>query len=258
MSTHLIRAFGVLAVFFMAFSALAADLKSKDLMIGKGKEASVQQKVTVHYTGWLMNGTKFDSSKDRKRPFQFTLGAREVIPGWDAGVQGMRVGGKRELIIPPEMAYGERGAGDAIPPNSTLRFEIELLDVAPPAYANIGNEELKELMKQGVPVVDIRTPAEWQQTGVVEGAKLLPFVMPDGRINPKFIPDLAKIAGPKDKVVLICRSGNRSHNAAEGLSSRFAYEGIYNVQHGMNLWLRENNPVVKPDMAKAKETCTVC
>ena len=101
----------------------------EDLVVGTGGTAASGQKVTVHYTGWLTNGTKFDSSKDRGDPFVFPLGKGQVIKGWDQGVQGMKVGGKRKLTIPPEMGYGSRGAGGVIPPNATLIFEVELLGV---------------------------------------------------------------------------------------------------------------------------------
>ena len=104
-------------------------LISEDLVVGTGAAAASGQKVTVHYTGWLTNGTKFDSSKDRGDPFVFPLGKGQVIKGWDEGVQGMKVGGKRKLTIPPEMGYGSRGAGGVIPPNATLIFEVELLGV---------------------------------------------------------------------------------------------------------------------------------
>src|SRR5262249_46839102 len=105
-------------------------LKYVELMEGKGKEAKKGDTVEVHYTGWLTNGKKFDSSVDRKKTFPFTLGAGEVIKGWDEGVAGMKEGGKRTLIIPPELAYGNREVGGGlIPANSTLIFEVELIKV---------------------------------------------------------------------------------------------------------------------------------
>ena len=98
-------------------------------MVGEGAIATAGQRTTVHYTGWLASGKKFDSSKDRGDPFAFPLGAGQVIRGWDEGVQGMKVGGTRKLTIPPELGYGPRGAGGAIPPNATLVFEVELLGI---------------------------------------------------------------------------------------------------------------------------------
>jgi|TARA_Y100000031_G_C8105589_1_gene330811 FKBP-type peptidyl-prolyl cis-trans isomerase len=118
--------FAALVAFLFAGTAQAAGLKIEDIKIGTGQEAATGMTVEVHYTGWLTNGDKFDSSLDRGRPFSFGLGLRQVIKGWDQGVVGMKEGGKRRLTIPPELGYGSREMGP-IPANSTLIFEVELL-----------------------------------------------------------------------------------------------------------------------------------
>jgi FKBP-type peptidyl-prolyl cis-trans isomerase FkpA len=106
-----------------------SGLKYEDTVEGEGAMAEAGKNVSVHYTGWLADGTKFDSSKDRNQPFQFPLGGGRVIRGWDEGVQGMKTGGTRKLTIPPQLGYGAAGAGGVIPPNATLVFEVELLSI---------------------------------------------------------------------------------------------------------------------------------
>ncbi len=117
----------------MAFTTTNSGLQYEDNCLGEGTEACKGQSVTVHYTGWLYNdgvpGTQFDSSRDRNDPFVFSLGAGMVIRGWDEGVQGMKIGGQRTLIIPAALGYGAHGAGGVIPPNATLKFDVELLGV---------------------------------------------------------------------------------------------------------------------------------
>jgi FKBP-type peptidyl-prolyl cis-trans isomerase len=108
---------------------LPSGLQYEDLVVGSGKMAEAGMNVSVNYTGWRTDGFKFDSSYDRGEPIKFQLGNGEMIKGWDEGVKGMRIGGKRKLTIPPDMAYGSEGRGSVIPPNSTLVFEVELVDV---------------------------------------------------------------------------------------------------------------------------------
>ncbi len=107
-----------------------SELEIEDQIVGEGEEAVAGQTVEVHYTGWLTDGTKFDSSHDRNETFSFKLGAGQVIAGWDQGVAGMKIGGARKLTIPPEMGYGERGAGGVIPPSATLVFKVELMGLS--------------------------------------------------------------------------------------------------------------------------------
>jgi len=128
----------LVGIFLLPFAGHAAEeamvktssgLQYADLVMGKGREAHAGEKATVHYTGTLVDGTKFDSSKDRNQPFSFKLGAGRVIKGWDEGVEGMKIGGTRKLVIPSDLGYGARGAGSSIPPNATLIFTVELLDL---------------------------------------------------------------------------------------------------------------------------------
>jgi len=113
----------------MSTTTTPSGLIIEELVEGDGAIAAAGQTVSVHYTGWLTDGTKFDSSKDRNEPFEFALGKGWVIRGWDEGVQGMKIGGTRKLTIPADLGYGARGAGGVIPPNATLVFEVELLDL---------------------------------------------------------------------------------------------------------------------------------
>ena len=119
----------VLVLNMDASNTTPSGLEYKDLVVGTGEGARSGATAVVHYTGWLMDGTKFDSSLDRGVPLEFVIGGRQVISGWDEGVASMNVGGKQELIIPPDLAYGDRGAAGVIPPGATLKFEVELMEL---------------------------------------------------------------------------------------------------------------------------------
>jgi rhodanese-related sulfurtransferase len=237
-----------MAALFIAPSAYAAkkDILIKVLKLGTGAEAIHNAKVTVHYTGWLQkNGKKFDSSHDRNKPFTFTLGARQVIKGWDIGVKGMRVGGKRVLIIPPHLGYGSRGAGQAIPPKATLKFEVELLSVEGVRYSNIDNLELKELLDRGVKIVDIRRKDEWDTTGVIKGSHKVTAFDKKDTFNQAFIPQMMAAASPEEEVIIICRSGNRSTVISKFLTGQRGFQKVYNATDGISKWIKDGFPVSK-------------
>lgn len=236
--------------------AVAAELQVTDVTVGSGREAAEGDTVTVHYTGWLMDGTKFDSSRDRGQPFSFTLGEGRVIPGWEQGVAGMKVGGTRELVIPPELAYGRRGAGGVIPPDATLKFEVELLDVAGKKYSDLDNEALKAKLEAGVPVVDIRRPEEWKQTGIVPGSQLITFFDSQGKVNPQFGAELQKVvSGPDQEVIFICRTGNRSSVLSEYLAGKAGFTRVGNVENGITDWIKSGGEVTEATMP---ENCWLC
>jgi len=243
-------------IMFMIVGALAlpghafgghsnAKVEIEDLEKGEGPTAVRHSKVAVHYSGWLKDGTKFDSSLDRGKPFEFTLGAGQVIPGWDLGIEGMKVGGKRQLIIPPELGYGKKGAGSVIPPNATLKFEVSLLSLTPPKYSNIDDSALKDLLKRGAKIIDIRRQDEWDQTGVIEGSHRLTAFDAKGSFVRSFPESLSRISTPDEEVIVICSTGNRSSVLANMLVEQAGYTKVYNVKDGITTWLKNGNPVVK-------------
>ncbi|PHS78622.1 MAG: peptidylprolyl isomerase [Rhodospirillaceae bacterium] len=232
------------ATFNFASAAERPEVKVTDTKVGEGDEAVLGARVFVHYTGWTLDGKQFDTSRDSGTPFEFSVGAHEVIKGWDIGVQGMRVGGKRELIIPSELAYGERGYPGSIPPNSVLKFHIELMDVKFNEYTNVNNDELFKLLERGVPVVDLRRPAEWASTGVLKGAQLVTAFRKNQGFIPNFLRTLKKTHKKTDEFVLIGSNGRRTMYLVRILSERKGYTNIYNVQKGLNSWIKAGGAVV--------------
>jgi len=238
----------VLEILFVAPSVHAANknIQVKVIKLGVGAEAVTNSRVTVHYTGWLKkSGKKFDSSVDRGKPFSFTLGAQEVIKGWDLGFAGMRVGGKRILIIPPHLGYGSRGVGQTIPPKATLKFEVVLLAVEAPKYSNINNIELKLLLDRGVKIIDIRRQEEWNATGIIKGSQKATAFNENGDFNTTFVPIMMAVTSPEEEVILICRSGNRTVAIAKFLTKQRGFKKVYNVTNGISKWIKDGFPVVK-------------
>lgn len=222
-----------------------AQVKIDEITIGEGLEAHPFSGVRLHYVGRLEDGTVFDSSVERGEPFRFVLGSGQVIPGWDLGLRGMRAGGKRVLTIPPELAYGKRGAGGVIPPDATLVFEVEMLEVEPPPFTNIDNDELAQKIAAGVKLIDIRRPEEWRQTGVVEGSITATAFDAQGRFIESFVDTLEKSVRPGEQFALICRTGNRTAALSNWLADKDGYKNVLNVRDGIVSWIGEGRPVDK-------------
>jgi rhodanese-related sulfurtransferase len=222
-----------------------SNVAIEEIKIGQGIEALPYSVVDVQYTGKLEEGTVFDSSVGRGEPFRFTLGAGQVIPGWDMGIQGMKPGGKRVLTIPPELAYGNAGAGDKIPPNATLIFDVELVTVTPAPFNSIDNAELVKKLENGIKLIDIRRLDEWQETGIIDGSIKSTAFDGQGRFLQSFVGLLEKTVQPDEEFALICRTGNRTAALSNWLVTKGGYKNVINVKDGINSWIKEGKPISK-------------
>jgi len=228
-----------------ASNGAGPDVAIQEIMVGQGIEALSFSVVDVHYTGKLEDGTIFDSSVGRGEPFRFTLGAGQVIPGWDIGIRGMKQGGKRVLNIPPALAYGQRGAGSVIPPNAALTFDVELVSVTSPPFVSISNSQLVAKLDSGIRLIDIRRPEEWAQTGIVDGSIKSTAFDAQGQFLKSFVEMLEKTVQPDEEFAVICRTGNRTANLSNWLVTRGGYKNVLNVQDGITSWIKQGLPVSK-------------
>ena len=223
----------------------AADLQIKNNIEGVGAEIVNHSKIKVHYTGMLEDGTKFDSSYDRGEPFSFQIGLRQVIKGWETGIIGMKVGGKRTLIIPPEFGYGERGAGALIPPNSTLVFDIEIIDIQPPAYNLITTDEIQNLLKDNYKFIDIRTKEERDFTGVIPGSLEITAFDVYGKFVPEFMKTFQSVVGLNDNIVFVSNEGDIASILANGFAEQLGAKNMNALKGGIQQLIYENYDLYK-------------
>ena len=245
--TFFIIALSITLVMFA--TTLKADLKTETIIQGSGSKAELGMRVQVHYTGKLDDGTVFDSSVPRGEPFVFTLGQRQVIQGWEEGILGMLVGETRVLTIPPALAYGSSGAGDIIPPNATLIFDVQLLATSwPPSLKELTTEQLLDAQKSGSVIIDIRSLNEWVETGIIAGAETVTAFSANGNLHSDFRKKFFSIIKSKDTpIVLYCRSGNRSKRLGNVLVNQGNYTNVSHLSKGIIGWKKdgENTIVLK-------------
>ena len=248
---HRAKSFGHVLAFlqvclFLGVSVEAADLSFKVIAEGAGETAQSGMQVSVHYQGRLTDGTIFDDSQKRGTPFSFTLGRGQVIPGWEQGISGMKIGEKRVLTIPPELGYGKAGAGGVIPPNATLVFDVELIAVmTPPKLVDAKPADLKAAQKKGVVVIDIRRAEEWAETGIIKGAHTITAFTQSGQLHPEFQTKFTAIVTTSDTpVMLYCRTGNRTGIIGNALVSQLGYRDVTHLTDGIVGWTAGGAPVV--------------
>lgn len=213
---------------------------------GSGDSAETGMSVSVHYTGKLEDGTVFDSSIPRGQPFTFTLGAGQVIKGWDLGVEGMKLGEKRSLVIPPHLGYGIRGAGATIPPNATLIFDIELLEVTMPiTLRDLSPNDFIDAQENGGIVIDIRREEEWKETGILQGSNTITAFTKDGNIHPDFPKKFFDLINDIDvPILLYCRTGNRTGILGQALIDQVGQTNVSHLSEGIVGWKKQGHPTV--------------
>ena len=213
---------------------------------GSGDRAEIGMSVSVHYTGKLEDGTVFDSSIPRGQPFTFTLGAGQVIKGWDLGVEGMTIGEKRNLVIPPHLGYGIRGAGATIPPNATLIFDVELLEVKMPiTLGEMSPQEFIDAQENGGVVIDIRREEEWKETGIIKGSQTITAFTKNGKIHPDFPKKFFDLIDDADvPILLYCRTGNRTGILAKALIDEVGQTNVSHLSEGIVGWRKQGFPIV--------------
>ena len=229
----------------LAFSS-EKELKIAIEQEGFGDSAEIGMSVSVHYTGKLEDGTEFDSSIPRGQPFTFTLGAGQVIKGWDLGVEGMKIGEKRSLVIPPHLGYGIRGAGATIPPNATLIFDIELLEVTMPiTLRDLSPNDFIDAQENGGIVIDIRREEEWKETGILQGSNTITAFTKDGNIHPDFPKKFFDLINDIDvPILLYCRTGNRTGILGQALIDQVGQTNVSHLSEGIVGWKKQGHPTV--------------
>ena len=233
----------LVAALMIGKTVMADELQIETLTAGDGMTAEAGKRVSVHYEGRLADGSVFDASRPRGQPFTFTVGTGQVIRGWEEGVDGMQVGESRRLTIPPELGYGAEGAGDVIPPNATLVFEIELLSVSDPiVLGEVDSQGLQQAQRDGAVLVDIRLPNEWADTGVIQGAHTITAFLPNGRVHPEFLDSFQAVApSPDIPVMLYCASGGRTSSLGNALIEQLGYTNVSHLSGGIVEWLGMGN-----------------
>ena len=223
-----------LFLFFFSYKSFSNEVKILNETVGNGLEVKNHSKLSVHYIGRLEDKTVFDSSYDRGQFFNFQIGVRKVIPGWETGLLGMREGGKRTIFIPYQLAYGESGAGNLIPPKSNLIFDIEVIKVIPPGYKEIDGYQLKLAMTDDFKIIDIRNEDQITNKNKIPGAIKITAFDKNGNFFPDFFEKYKENVQIGEKVIFISQKGDVSSILANGFVEQLNQVNIYHLKGGVS------------------------
>ena len=230
----MVKILSFLFFYFFSYQSFSNEVQILNETMGNGLEVKNHSKVSVHYIGKLEDNTVFDSSYDRGQLFDFQIGVRQVILGWETGLLGMKEGGKRTIFIPYELAYGESGAGSLIPPKSNLIFEIEVIKVIPPTYKELDSHQLKLAMTGDFKIIDIRTKNEIINSNKIPGAIQITAFDKNGNFFPDFFDKYKENVQIGEKVVFVSQNGDISSILANGFVEQLKQINIYHLKDGVS------------------------
>jgi len=220
------------------------EIISENILVGRN--IIKHSWVNIEYKGYFENGDIFDTNIGKDKPLVVQMNMKEVIPGFEKGLIGLTEGSTRIFKIPPQLAYGEAGAGELIPPNAVLNFEINILGVIDPGYKTISNEELLSMIGNNAIVIDMRTKAEWEATGIIKGSFPLTAFAKDGKFNTYFMDQTRTLAGEDAqdvKIIFISDDGETASILANAFSEDLGFSAVHILDKGIKGWLNDNREV---------------
>jgi len=232
-------------ILLISFNIFSKEITILEDIPGEGFNIVNHSKVKVHYVGLLEDGSEFDNSYKRGEPITFQIGTRQVIQGWEIGLLGMKIGGKRTILIPPDLGYGSRGAGDKIPPDSKLIFEIEIVDAILPGYRTIDSKQLLLALTDNFLIIDIRTEKDRIKTGIIPGSIELAAFDKLGNFNAEFIDTFNNKVKENYKVIFVSDKGEISSILANGFVESLGKKNIYSLAGGIQALIKDNFQLIK-------------
>ena len=232
---------------FICFNLNATEIKIISDKPGDGKKIIYHSWVQIEYTGSFENGEVFDTNVGKNRPLVVQMGMKEVIPGFEQGIIGTTKGTKRKIKIPAELAYGKKGAGDVVPPNTDLIFEFEIIDVLDPNYKLISSDELINLINKNAVALDIRTEEQWKETGIIKGSFQETAFSKDGKFNVYLMDKVRALAGAESQnieIAFISNDGETAAILANAFAEDLGFTNVFVLRGGIKAWIEEKKILI--------------
>ena len=239
--------FFILIILLFFFDLNAAEIEIISDKPGDGKKIIYHSWVQIEYTGSFENGEVFDTNVGKNRPLVVQMGMKEVIPGFEQGIIGTTKGTKRKIKIPAELAYGEKGGGDVIPPNTDLIFEFKIVDVLDPNYRLISSDELITLINKNGVALDIRTEEQWKKTGTIKGSFQETAFSKEGKFNVYLMDKVRALAGAESQnieIAFISNDGETASILGNAFAEDLGFKNVFVLRGGIKAWIEEKKTLI--------------